>query len=195
MHRPFDVTERFSLQTETSAESIWAQEASDAWRGKSAAASPVEELEKFVDRKINRTTESKDDQKAMKDIAHALVETDLKQLDKVVKDLGKNPEELARLAKQLQEAFYKTGLRFTVSFDAKNQVLEFDDQGGTLHLYVFAEAGKVPMGTVASNVPYRDMKASGISQERQRVLIENSKGAAEGLQKSLLKRFADVSGK
>lgn len=195
MHKPFDVTERFSLQNEKPGDSIWAQEASDAWRGKSAAATPVEELQKFIDKKIVGTTESKDDQQNMKDVAHALAKGDLKELDRAVKELGRDPEHLARIAKQLQEAFFKTGLRFTVSFDAKNNVLEFDDQSGSLHLYIFTEAGKTPMGSIASSVPFRDMKDSGLSEDRERVLKENAKGAAEGLQKSMLKRFAAKSGK
>ena len=195
MTRHFDVSDRLSLQAQQQSDSIWAQEASDAWKGKSAAASPVQELEKFIDRKINRTTTSEDERQPIKDMAHAIAENDLAELDKIVKELGKDPETLAKLTKQLQEALRLSGLRFTVSYDATNKVLEVDDQSGLKQLYVFAESGKTPMGTIVSSVPFKDLKESGISEERERVMKENAKGAAEALQKSMLKRFGDLSGK
>jgi len=196
MTRHFDVTDRLSLQSEQPAESIWAQQASDAWKGKSAAAAPpVKELEKFIDGKINRTTASEDERQPMKAIAHAVVENDLPRLDKLVKDLGKDPAALDKLAEELQEAFRRSGLRFTVNFDTTNNVLELDDQDGLRHLYLFTDADKVPMGTTTSSVDYKTMNESGISDEVARVMKENATLAAEALQKSMLKRFADLSGK
>lgn len=165
-----------------------AGEAQAAW-SKHSPDPKIARMECLMDDKIKATGASDADQKAMKTIAHALAEGDEKALDKAVKSLAKDPEALARIAKELDDAMLKTGLRVHVSFNSKDKVLEFDNQSGNNRLMIPVD-GK-PMGNY-DGVHYDDYdKGSKSFRDMQKPMMEgNSHDVAKDISKDMLKRYS-----
>jgi len=168
-----------------------AAERAEAWSARSSDPK-VNKLEQSMDEQIAKSGASKSDQDIMKGVSHALAEGNLDQLKKLVE--GKDPETMARIAKELDESFRKAGLKTTVSFNKEGGgVLEFDDQTANRRLMIPHEKGHPAMGN-NDGVHYDDYdktRDGRIADKMQRSQLEgNADDVAKQIAKDLAKRNA-----
>ncbi|HEY9871194.1 MAG TPA: hypothetical protein V6D08_18665 [Candidatus Obscuribacterales bacterium] len=162
-------------------------EAVEAAWSKLAADPKVAKMERTLDSKIDSMEVSEGDKRALKTMTHALAEGKIDELSKCVKNL--KPEDLKRLAGELDELFLKNGMKMGVRWDAKNGVLEIEDRGTDRASLIIPKDGK-PMAE-PDGVPYADIKDSGGPSEMQRSMMEDgAERYAKRMAKAMQERFA-----
>jgi hypothetical protein len=148
----------------------------------------IDRMETMVDDKIKDSKASEQDQKVMKTLSHALAEGDVNAIDKVVKAFANHPQDLARIAKEMDDVMLKTGLKVGVSFNAKDKVMEFDDRTEN-HRLMVPTVGK-PMGN-DDGVHYDDYDKSDkdFNRLRKPYMEEQAGDVSKSIAKDMVKKF------